>query len=188
MDAFSYLSVLLSIILGLALTQLLQGLRGIALHRARVVSWWPVLTWTGILMLVFVQSWWAMFGLRQHTGWVFVQFFTVILHTVLLYMLAALVLPDITGKETTDLRAHYFAQRRLFMLTLLATAGVSVLKDVVIDGRLPTFPNLGFHLGYLAAATIGLLTAREWYHKFLTVGLAVVFSLYILLLFSRLAG
>ena len=30
-----------------------------------------------------------MFGLRRHTDWNFVQFFTVIMHTVLLYMLSA---------------------------------------------------------------------------------------------------
>lgn len=34
MDAFSYLSVLISIILGLAVTQVLQGFRGLMLARA----------------------------------------------------------------------------------------------------------------------------------------------------------
>ena len=43
MDAFSYLSVLLSIILGLAITQILKGVRGWALSRARVVVYWPTL-------------------------------------------------------------------------------------------------------------------------------------------------
>ena len=36
MDAFSYLSVLLSIILGLAIAQVLQGYRAILLARGRV--------------------------------------------------------------------------------------------------------------------------------------------------------
>ena len=35
MDAFSYLSVLLSIILGLAIQQILQGYRALILARAR---------------------------------------------------------------------------------------------------------------------------------------------------------
>jgi hypothetical protein len=35
MDAFSYLSVLLSIIIGLAITQVLQGYRGLLLARHR---------------------------------------------------------------------------------------------------------------------------------------------------------
>jgi len=43
MDEFSYLSVLLSIILGLAVTQILQVFRGLLLSRARVLIYWPVL-------------------------------------------------------------------------------------------------------------------------------------------------
>ena len=47
MDAFSYLSVLLSIILGLAITQLLQGVGRLLQERQRVRIYWPVLVWTG---------------------------------------------------------------------------------------------------------------------------------------------
>ena len=36
MDEFSYLSVLISVILGLAVTQILKGFRGILLSRARI--------------------------------------------------------------------------------------------------------------------------------------------------------
>ena len=38
MDEFSYLSVLLSVILGLAVTQILKGFRGLLLSRARAWS------------------------------------------------------------------------------------------------------------------------------------------------------
>ncbi|MDB4887655.1 MAG: hypothetical protein JWN79_3093 [Gemmatimonadetes bacterium] len=56
MDAFGSLSVPVSIIIGLALAQLLQGLRGIALHRARVRLCWPVLAWSATLTLICVQT------------------------------------------------------------------------------------------------------------------------------------
>ena len=48
MDAFSYLSVLLSIILGLAITQILQGYRGLLLARGRVTFYVPSLIWTAL--------------------------------------------------------------------------------------------------------------------------------------------
>jgi len=37
MDEFSYLSVLISVILGLAVTQILKGFRGILLSRTRIL-------------------------------------------------------------------------------------------------------------------------------------------------------
>ena len=49
MDEFSYLSVLLSIIIGLAVTQLLTGMRGQMLGRDRVSGFWPKQVWAGDL-------------------------------------------------------------------------------------------------------------------------------------------
>jgi hypothetical protein len=74
MDEFSYLSVLISVILGLAVTQILKGFRGILLSRARIRVYWPVLAWAGLLLLVCTQHWWAMFGMRHRHDWAFEQF------------------------------------------------------------------------------------------------------------------
>jgi hypothetical protein len=52
MDEFSYLSVLISVILGLAVTQILKGFRGILLSRARIRIYWPVIAWAALLLLV----------------------------------------------------------------------------------------------------------------------------------------
>jgi len=71
MDEFSYLSVLLSIILGLAVTEVLQGFRRLLQSRARVRLYWPTITWAFLLFVIYVQSWWAMFGLREHHDWTF---------------------------------------------------------------------------------------------------------------------
>src|SRR5947207_15965835 len=49
MDEFSYLSVLLSVILGLAVTQILKGFRGLLLSRARIRLYWPVIAWAALL-------------------------------------------------------------------------------------------------------------------------------------------
>ena len=64
MDSFNYLSVLLSIILGLAITQVLQGLRGLILTRAKVKLYIPTLIWVGLTLLIAIQGWWASFGMR----------------------------------------------------------------------------------------------------------------------------
>lgn len=56
MDEFSYLSVLLSVILGLAVTQILKGFRGLVLSRARVRLYWPVIGWAALVLLVCFQK------------------------------------------------------------------------------------------------------------------------------------
>jgi hypothetical protein len=52
---------------------------------------WPALAWAGLLLLISVQSWSPMFGLRSHHDWSFGGFAVVLLHTVVLYTLAVLV-------------------------------------------------------------------------------------------------
>ena len=59
MEAFGHLSVLISIILGLAITQLLQGLRGLVLERSRIRLYWIPIAWAAIVLLICVQAWWA---------------------------------------------------------------------------------------------------------------------------------
>ena len=71
-ESFNYLSVLLSIILGLAITQVLQGLRGLILTRAKIKLYSPTLIWAGLALLFAIQGWWASFGMRRHANWTFV--------------------------------------------------------------------------------------------------------------------
>lgn len=98
MDEFSYLSVLISVILGLAVTQILKGFRGILLSRARVRIYWPVIAWAAFLLLICSQNWWSMFGMRNRHDWTFLQFTMVLLNTVFIYMMTALVFPDFFGE------------------------------------------------------------------------------------------
>ena len=59
MDTFSYLSVLFSVILGLAVTEILQGFRRFIVARHQVTVYPPILVWMGVVLLVVVQDWWA---------------------------------------------------------------------------------------------------------------------------------
>lgn len=186
MDAFSYLSVLLSIILGLAITQVLQGVRGLLLARARVRLYLPTLLWSGLILLIATQMWWSSFGLANHTEWTFGAFGMVLLQTVLLYMLAALVLPDFPAAETHDLKAHYYREARPFYAMFIATLAVSLLKDMVIDGRPPAGENVAFHALFATAALTAIVSRRERLHEALAIGFSVLMAGYIWLLFSRL--
>jgi len=185
MDDFNHLSVLLAIILGLAITQILSGFRGLVHARARVRMYWPAIVWAWLLLVIDVQTWWSMFGLRNHHDWTFGQFSIVLLQTIILYMLAALILPDF-GAEPVDLRETYFQQARWFYSLSVLVGIVSLCKDLVLDGALPDRLNVGFHVFFMAAAAVAAVTRRDWYHKLAVLTTAVLFALYISFLFARL--
>lgn len=186
MDAFSYLSVLLSIILGLAIAQVLQGYRSLFLAKGRVRLHWPVLIWSGLILLFAAQAWWASFGLRERADWTFLSFAVILLQMIMLYMLAALVLPDVAPEQHVDLSGHYELHHGAFFGFLIAMLATSVTKDVVLDHRLPMPVNLGFHV-LLAAIAVAAIIVRG-YRAHLAIALfAVAGTLaYIALLFAHL--
>ena len=186
MDAFSYLSVLLSIIIGLAITQVLQGYRGLLLSRARLTIYPPPLIWSGLLLVFAAQLWWASFGLADHRQWDFGGFGVILLQTILLYMMTALVLPDMPAGEPVDLKAHYYREARPFFGIAVAMLGVSLFKDWMIDGELPETANVAFHAAFGAIWLAALLIRKPRFHEWLAPAMVLFIVAYIALLFARL--
>ena len=186
MDEFSFLSVLLSVILGLAITQILQGFRGLVLSRTRTRVYWPVIGWAVLILLVCFQNWWSMFGMRNRHDWSFEQFAMIQLQTMLFYMVAGLVFPDFFGEGNVDLKESFYAHRRWFFFIGFASIVVSVIKNLVLDGKLPGRTDLAFHVIFGVALLSGALTQRERYHKTLIVFVIATFVLYIVLLYARI--
>lgn len=186
MDEFSYLSVLIAIILGLAITQILQGFRGLLHSRERVVMFWPSLAWAALVLLIAVQSWWAMFGLRVRHDWSFLAFAVVLLENTCIYMVAALVLPDFAEERRVDLRRTYFKQAPWFYGLMALALVFSMLKDVVVFDSFPRGWNLAFHIFSITGALAMASIPNERFHKAYTVFSVLLFLTYIVALFGYL--
>lgn len=186
MDPFSYLSVLLSIILGLAITQVLQGYRSLLLAHGQVKLSSSVLIWSVLILLFAAQAWWASFDLREKAHWDFLSFAVILLQMILLYMLAALVFPDIEAGGAADLIEHSGKYRRAFYGFLVAMLVTSIVKTLVIDHRLPSPTNLGFHLFMIVLAAAGMFSKSHRLHLAIAIAAAVGFLAYIALLFASL--
>jgi hypothetical protein len=186
MDAFSYLSVLLSIILGLAIAQVLQGYRALLLARKRVRLSAPVLIWSGLVLLFATQAWWASFGLRQRMNWDFLSFAIILVQMILLYMLSAVVFPEVEATDGVDLVDHFDRHRHTFYGFVIAMLAVSVLKDVALDHHLPSPLNLAFHIVLGTIAAIGIAMRSNRVQLWLALIAGGGFLLYIFLLFAHL--
>ena len=186
MDAFSYLSVLISIILGLAIAQVLQGYRALLLARGRVRIDPAALIWSGLILLFAAQAWWASFDLTARKDWDFLDFAVILLQMALLYMLSALILPDVPAEQPVDLVGHFERHRKAFFAFLIAMLVSSILKEGVLEHRLPTPLNLSFHVVLAAIAVAGILFHSKRVQVALAVAGTAGFLAYVALLFMRL--
>jgi len=185
MEAFEYLSVLISIVLGLGITQLLLGFSRWLEQRNSFKAYGPAIAWSGFLLLVHLQTWWSMFGLRGYAEWNFLQFSIVLLQPILLFLLAVLVFPGPSAPHR-DLRRNFLDQRRWFFGLLIALLVVSLLKDLIRGGSLPSPLNIGFHLAFLVMAGWGSVGTQERVHRILAYTTLSLFVAYVAILFADL--
>ncbi|MEP7042918.1 MAG: hypothetical protein ABI843_07635 [Dokdonella sp.] len=186
MDAFSYLSVLISIILGLAITQVLKGFRGLMQARSRLRMYWPAVVWSILVLVIAVQSWWAMFGFRHRLDWTFFAFSIVLAQTITLYLMAALVLPDFFGETPIDLRDYYYANHRWFFALLVVLILISLSKNLILTPDLLDKRDLGFHIAFGSGAMVGALSRNDHVNAWLAVLSAIGIGAYIAVLFTHL--
>jgi len=185
-DAFSYLAVLLSIVLGLGLTQILTAAGRIVRQRDSIrIHWLPIL-WAGILFIIYLQVWWAMYGMRFRRDWSFFSFAVALAQIAALYIMAALVLPEEIDDTGSDLALYFERNRRWFFGLFLVTLVVTVARDLGIDGFSPGSFNLGFHVLLIIGCITGFLVRRWRTQEIIGVAFAVAFVADVGLLFAKL--
>ncbi len=122
MTSFEFVTVLVSVITGLAVTHLLTGL-GRAIHlRSQASLWWVALCWTASVFIYLALHWWQLFYMSDKSVWNFWVFLYILFHSVLLFLLAVLLYrPDPDG--ALNLRFTFETNRSWFFGVLAAAFG-----------------------------------------------------------------
>lgn len=175
---FEHISVLISIVLGLGLTQLLMGVHRLVQARERVRLYWLSLVWTALIFVAQVEWWWASYTLRDETVWNFFYFLFVLLSPVSLYLAAAFVLPEIEQGERYDLREHYYRSHGWFFTFVAMGPVLDAIRRGVQAG---SFLDQGAMSNAVSAVLLVLLAVskRERYHVVVTLIVAALFLWFI---------
>jgi hypothetical protein len=179
---FEYLSVLISIVIALGISEMVSSWGRLLRHRVSVRHYWVHSLWSLLILMMMVEFWWGFWQFRVVDEWSFVGLVAV-LAEVLVMVLAALVLtPSEPIDEDLDLRIYFYEQHRLFFVLGLALVAQLVVVDALVGGQ-PFFhienAFRGIGLGLLGWAAV---SRNERVH-----GALALFSLGLLLLFTAFA-
>jgi hypothetical protein len=183
---FEYLSVLVSIIVGLALTQLLSGAARLIQLRRRVPMHATTLLWMAILLLIDIQVWWVAFERRAAVQWTFFSFLLYLLIPIGVFLLSYLVLPDMGDEDAPDLRANFEDNRAWFFGLLASLPAVSLLEQWLRDGTLHWDGDVAFRVAFSALSLVAARVRSARYHLWNAIVALGLFVGYVLLLFVRL--
>lgn len=186
MEIFSYLSVLVSIIIGLGMSHLLKAVVRLIHNRARVKIYSPTLLWAANLFLLFTLLWWADYQLNRHTQWTFSAFFCTLSLPTVLYVVSGLVMPWGDSSDIYDMREAYFTNR-MWLLSLFALAvALSFLQTYLLDGFIRWNFDAWLKMGLIAVTLVPLFAKNEKVqYAAAAVNLTWIVA-YIALLFSNL--
>src|SRR5438105_11184225 len=120
MDPFSYLSVLISIILALGMTRVLAGIGEMLQARSRRRIYWVHVVWVFNLFLFLVIAWWIFYRWRNQQPWTFFLFIFVLISPTILFLASLILFPrEGLVDERLDYKTHYYANHRAFFILLV---------------------------------------------------------------------
>jgi hypothetical protein len=186
MTAFDYLTVLVSIVLGLAIANVLTRLAAVVTARERVDFYWPPVVWAIWLFFISVQHWWAEWSVRHTQAWTFGTFWLELLVPVDLFLLSTLVLPEREQNGTLDLGDWYFHNRRWFFAVMFFLPALSIAGEIARSGRMSSTLNLAFLLGFDAVIAVAYFLKGRRAQEWIAAQAMVMTAAYVALLFLRM--
>jgi hypothetical protein len=108
--AYQHVVVVISMVLGLAVTQLLKGIAQLYRTRRGVRAYWIHWGWVILLMVFSLVVWWTYWSYRGLAEWDFLRFVLYLSPMIAFYYLTAIAIPD-PAEPVTDLREYYFSNR-----------------------------------------------------------------------------
>lgn len=137
MSRFEFLSVLLSVVLGLAIARILGWWGELIRGRRRVRPFWPHVGWTVFVFLTMVFSWWATWEARaQALEFSFLAYLAHLLQPAAVVVVAFVLTPPVPSRGTLDLREHFFDNAR-WAFSLLALTAVGLVVSGWLRGAEP---------------------------------------------------
>ena len=187
MPAFEHLSVLVSIVVGLSVSQVLFGLGQLIRRRGTYEVDALYLLCNLIVLLVLVDCWWAVFSWHDAPKWSYRGTWFVLINPLIVTMAAQLLPPD-WEERPLDLHRMYYRNRG-FIFGLLALYPLIDMIDAALKGAAhfkglgPAYPvtNVGMAILCVLAALVNnrkvqfacsagvLLVVFSWIFEFYTV-------------------
>jgi hypothetical protein len=162
MGLFEFIMVMLSIIVGLGIAELLNGVANVLQHRLTVTFYWVHALLVTVVFLVLVQQFWEAWGLRDVPEWTFGALLQMLGGPVCLYLCARLLFPD--PVENSDLEDHYYgAMRPVWFLLVIANVAATTFRPLAFDQSLLAAHNLTSFI-LLAGLTIAWVSQNRTFH------------------------
>ena len=155
-DLLVHARTVISIILGLSLARLLNGVAGLIQHPKKEHLWWPHLCWVVYMMVSITAFWWWQFQLNELRALTFETYIFLIAEAAMLFLICSVIFPT----EISEYQGYgdYFMSRRAWFFGLLILSLLMDIGDTWLKGT-HHFVSLGAEYPVRIALMAGLCLA-----------------------------
>ncbi len=155
MTRFEYLSVLISIVIALGMSEVTVSWGRLIQHRNQVRFSWLHAFWSAFIMLLMIQFWWGFWNFRTVEDWSLFALIGVVLEATTLVICALLLTPGRSLSGSIDLESLYFEHSRpFFLFGAFVLIQFSLIDTLVVGIPIFHMENL---IRFLATAVVILL-------------------------------
>ena len=143
---FEYVSILVSIILGLGITQILSAFSDLLYNYKKVSFYWPHTLWIVFILFLHIQDWFITYQLKDKPVWHLPELFFILLYPVSLFCVAKMLLPTNEREERNDMKLFYKSQYPLIFIIVAISIFISILFNYIFlkENLLQQIPLLIF--------------------------------------------
>jgi hypothetical protein len=189
MDAFSYISIVPSIIIALGLARLLTGIGKILERRDKVQNYWVHILWAFNLFLYMVLNWWVLYRWNLQSTWSFPLLLFLLFTPIVTFLQSVVLFPD-PFDDKMDFKKHFYEDHRWFF-TLAALLPPLDFLDTILKGIPHLLAQGPIYLITIilitALSIVALITENQTYHKFFAVFFLIYISIFITINLNTLA-
>ena len=96
---FEYVSILVSIILGLGITQILSSFSDLLYNHKKVKFYLPHSIWVIFVLFLHIQDWFVTYQLKDKMIWELPELVFILLYPIMLFMAAKMLIPTNNDEE-----------------------------------------------------------------------------------------
>jgi hypothetical protein len=158
-DAFNYVAVLVSIIIGLAATRMLSAMSEMLQVANRPRIYWVHIMWILTIFMDVMLSWWVLYRWHYTATWTFFLFVWVTIPPTLIYLASAILFPgELETSGSPDWRDYYYKNRHSFFLIFGSIAPLDIV-DTLLKGKQHFLDQGALYLPFIAVWGFGCLAA-----------------------------
>ncbi len=181
MRPFEFVAVFYSVVLGVAVAQLMTGVARLVEERRRVRTYWVHSVWILIVLLCDADNWWSLWSVRGVNSWRLVSFLLIIALTAFVFLMTVLLFPRPPEPgEIIDLRAYYYENSVIFLRANAAAWTLAFLCNWSIFPIAPVDFTLLLPIAIVLLSLVVAQTRRPLYHALYSLFIlgAIIFILF----------